>query len=80
MSQSSPTTPLAETQLGHSSHDVIEIVLVEPDHLPAKVKIVWPEHPSLIDPKAFPDIAGQVATLFARAHVVLASLKAGGHL
>jgi hypothetical protein len=75
-----PTTPLAETQIGHSSHDVIEIVLVEPDGLPAKVRVVWPEHPSLIDPKDFPDTAATVAQLFARAHVVLASLKAGREL
>jgi hypothetical protein len=42
------------------------------------VRIVWPLQASLIDPKAFPDTAGTVAQLFARAHIVLASLKAHG--
>ena len=71
-------TPLAEAQLGRSGHDVVNIELVEPDGLPPKVKIIWPEHPSLIDPKDFPDTAAAVAQLFARAHIVLAALKAHG--
>jgi hypothetical protein len=68
-------TPLAESQITRSPHDLIEIVLVEPDGLPAKVKIVWPEHPSLIDPGDFPDCAAAVATLFAHGHIVLAAIR-----
>jgi hypothetical protein len=72
------STPLAETQLGTSPHDVITVVLVEPDHLPARVRITWPASPSLIDPGDFPDVAAAVAQLFARAHIVLSGLKAHG--
>jgi hypothetical protein len=74
VSQSSPITPLASSQIGH---DTISIDLVEPDSLPPKVKVSWPPQPSIIDPRAFPDTASAVATLFARAHIVLAALKAG---
>ena len=42
------------------------------------VRIVWPPQPSVIDPKRFPDLAAAMAQLFARAHIVLAGLKASG--
>ena len=75
MSQSSPVTPLASSQV---NHDRISVELVDPDGMPAMVKVTWPLKPAIIDPKAFPDTAAVVAQLFARAHIVLASLKAGG--
>jgi hypothetical protein len=70
-----PTTPLASLQI---NDDRLAVELVEPDRLPARVRIAWPARPSLIDPKAFPDTASALASLFARAHIVLAALKAGG--
>ena len=70
-----PITPLASSQV---NHDTITIELLEPDATPPIVRIVWPLQASLIDPKAFPDAAAGIAQLFARAHVVLASLKAHG--
>ena len=75
MSQSSPITPLASAQV---NHDHLKVELVEPDTLPAMVRIVWPPQPTLIDPRRFPDTAATVAQLFARAHNVLAALKAHG--
>jgi hypothetical protein len=60
--------------------DTITIQLVEPDGRPARVRIGWPTHPTLIDPGVFPDTAAAMATLFARAHIVLAGLKAAGEL
>jgi hypothetical protein len=72
-----PTTRLASGQV---NHDQLTVELVEPDGLPAMVRIVWPARPSLIDPEAFPTTANVVAALFARAHVVVASLKASGEL
>jgi hypothetical protein len=74
----SSTTPLASAQI--NGGESITIQVVEPDHLPAKVKVTWPAHASLVDPKAFPDVANAIATLFARAHIVLAALKASGEL
>jgi hypothetical protein len=77
VSTSSPITPLASSQV---NHDQLEIVLVEPLGLPPKVKITWPPQPTIVDPKRFPDAAAAVAQLFARAHIVLAALKAGKQL
>ena len=71
----SSTTPLASAQI---NHDYLKIELVEPDAMPPMVRIVWPPQPTIVDPRRFPDVAATVATLFARAHIVLAALKAGG--
>jgi hypothetical protein len=71
-------TPLASATISNDAE--IIVALMEPNHLPAKVKISWPARPSLIDPEVFPDVANTIATLFARAHIVLASVKAGGEL
>jgi hypothetical protein len=70
-----PITPLASAEI---NHDHLSVELVEPDGMPAMVRVVWPLKPTIVDPKAFPDTAAVVAQLFARAHIVLASLKAGG--
>jgi hypothetical protein len=70
-----PTTPIAS---GPVNHDQISVELIEPEDMPAVVRIVWPLKPTVVDPRRFPDTAATVAQLFARAHVVLASLKAHG--
>ena len=81
----SQVTPLASGRVIRSGHDVISIELHEPDDRPAfpiigtppiNVLIVWPEHPTVVDPTHFPDVAATVATLFARAHIVLAAIRA----
>ena len=77
MNPSSPITPLASGQV---NHDHLKVELVEPDSMPAMVRIVWPAAPTIVDPKAFPDTAATIAQLFARAHIVLAALKAGKQL
>jgi hypothetical protein len=73
VSQSSPITPLASAQI---NHDHVKVELVEPDSRPAMVRIVWPNAPTIVDPRSFPDTAATVAQLFARAHIVLAAIKA----
>jgi hypothetical protein len=70
-----PTTPLAS---GAVNHDQISVELVEPEDMPAAVRIVWPAKPTVVDPKRFPDVAAAVAQLFARAHTGLAGLRAHG--
>jgi hypothetical protein len=70
-----PITPLASAEV---NHDHLKIELVEPNGMPPMVKITWPPQPTIIDPKRFPDVAAQIAQLFARAHIVLAALKARG--
>jgi hypothetical protein len=73
-----PITPLASSQINGA--DAIIVELIEPDSMPAKVRIIWPTAATIVDPKRFPDTAAALTNLFARAHIVLASLKAGGHL
>ena len=68
-----PTTLLASGQI---DHDQLTVELVEPDGMPAMVRIIWPPKPTMIDPRRFPDTAAAIAQLFARAHIVLAALKA----
>ena len=75
MSQSSPITPVASNQV---NHDQLTIELIEPDGMPAMVRIVWPSAPTIVDPKRFPDTVATVAQLFAKAHIVLAAVKAHG--
>ena len=72
-----PVTPLASAEVGH---DTVSIELLEPADLPPMVRIVWPLQASLIDPKAFPDAAAAIAQLFARAHIVLAAIRADRRL
>jgi hypothetical protein len=58
------------------NHDQLKVELVEPDTMPAMVRIVWPDAPTVVDPKRFPDVAAAIAQLFARAHIVLAAIRA----
>jgi hypothetical protein len=52
--------------------------VIEPDGMPAMVRILWPPQPTMFDPRRSPDTAATIAQLFARAHIVLAALKAHG--
>jgi hypothetical protein len=68
-----PTTPLASAQV---NHDELKVELIEPDTMPAMVRIVWPEKSSMIDPKRFGDTAAALVRIFSEAHVTLARIKA----
>jgi hypothetical protein len=61
---------------GHVGADEIIVQLIEPVGKPARIKITWPARPSLIYPKYFPEVASTLTSLFARAHIVLAGIKA----
>jgi hypothetical protein len=67
-----PITPLASAEV---NHDHLRVELVEPPDAPTMVRITWPPQPTVVDPKRFPDVAAQIAQLFARAHIVLAALR-----
>jgi hypothetical protein len=60
--------------------DTITIELIETDTNPSVVIIKWPDKPTVLHPRRFPDTAATVARLFAEAHTVLASIKAGRRL
>ena len=72
-----PITPLASAQVGH---DTISVELLEPNAMPPMVRIVWPDVPTIVNPKQFPDTAATVARLFAEAATTLASIKANRRL
>ena len=55
---------------------MVVVDLVEPDTMPATVRIVLPPQLTVVDPRRFPDVAAAVAQLFARAHIVLAAIRA----
>jgi hypothetical protein len=71
----SKVTELASSQITPSNTLAVE--LVEADETPAVVIIRWPVKPSVVHPRRFPDTAATIARLFAEAHTVLASIKAG---
>jgi hypothetical protein len=74
----SQITQLASAQL--SAADVLTIELVEASEHPTVVIIRWPDKPSVIHPRRFPDVASAVVRLFAEAHTTLVRIKAGRRL
>jgi hypothetical protein len=50
-----PITPLASAQI---NHDHLKVELVEPDAMPAVVRIVWPQAPTVATPANYPAVAG----------------------
>ena len=54
--------------------------MITTDETPAVVIVRWPVKPTVLHPRRFPDTAAMVARLFAEAHTVLASIKAGRRL
>lgn len=71
----SKSTMLAEAQLNQSPQNVVAVELVEPDDMPAFVRVVWPLQPTVIDPPQFRDLAAALVKLFSEAHITLASLR-----
>jgi hypothetical protein len=70
----SKVTPLASNQI--TATDSITVELIEADETPAVVIVSWPVKPTVLHPRRFPDTAATIAQLFARAHVVLAAIRA----
>jgi hypothetical protein len=70
----STITTLASGQI--TAVDTLTIELVEADETPAVVIVRWPVKPTILHPRRFPDVAATIAQLFARAHVVLAAIRA----
>jgi hypothetical protein len=60
---------------GQINHDTISIELVEPDSLPAVVKITWPAQATVVDPRSFGDTTAALVKMFSTAHVELARIK-----
>jgi hypothetical protein len=52
----------------------------EPDGMPPMIRIGWPLHPSVVDPRRFPEVAAAIARLAAEAYTALAQIEARGRL
>ena len=70
----SKTTILAS---GHiTPTDTLLVELREPDEFSASVWIIWPQAPSVVDPRRFGAAANTVARLMATAMTKLANIRA----
>jgi hypothetical protein len=67
-----PITPLASSQI---NHDHLKVELVEPDTMPAMVRIVWPPQPTVVDPKRSLMLQARWRNSL-REHIVLAAIRA----
>jgi hypothetical protein len=70
----SKTTILANGQI--TPTDALRVELQEPDEFPATILIVWPQAPSVVDPRRFSATANAVARLMATAITKLAEIRA----
>jgi hypothetical protein len=70
----SKTTTLASGQI--TSTDALRVELREPDKFPATILIIWPQAPSVVDPRRFGATANAVARLMAMASTKLAQIRA----
>jgi hypothetical protein len=69
------TTPLASSKI---NHDHLKVELVEPDSMPAIVRIVWPAKPTVATPANYPAVAAAITQLIAESATALARWKAHG--
>jgi len=72
----SKTTTLSSGQITPS--DTLLVQLRDPDEFPASVLIIWPQAPSVVDPRQFGATANAVARLMATAITKLANIRAFG--
>jgi hypothetical protein len=72
-----PITPLASAQI---NHDHLSVELIEPDGMPAVVRIVWPTAPTITTPARYTEVASTAMRLLAEASTMLARIKASRRL
>jgi hypothetical protein len=73
VTQSSPIV-LASGQISRSG-DPITVELIQPDSLPAAVRIVWPTAPTITTPARYNEVASTAMRLLAEASTMLARQK-----
>jgi hypothetical protein len=78
VSQSSPTV-LASGPISRSG-DTLSVELIQPDSMPAVVRIVWPTAPTITTPARYNEIASTTMRLLAEASTALARLRASKRL
>ena len=79
MSQSSPAVVLASGRLNRSG-DTLTVELIQPDSMPAVVRIVWPSAATITTPARYNEVASTAMRLLAEASTTLARIKASKRL
>jgi hypothetical protein len=74
VSQSSPTV-LASGPITRPG-DPITVELIQPDSMPAAVRIVWPAAPTITTPARYLEVASTAMRLLAEACTTLTRIKA----
>jgi hypothetical protein len=71
----SSITTLASSQINANPHDTLIIELIQPDSMPAMVRIVWPTKPTVTPPtpKALAAVAAAMVRTLAEAQTELAA-------
>ena len=72
------STTLAEGPVNGA--DTITIELIQPDSMPAVVRIVWPTAPTITTPARYLEVASTAMRLLAEASTTLARIKASKRL
>jgi hypothetical protein len=72
----SKLTELASSQITPSPHNTITVELVEPEGMPAVVRIGWPPQPTICDPRRFAEVAAAAMKVLATASTELARANA----
>ena len=62
------------------SGDTLTIELIQPDSMPAVVRIVWPQQPTITTPARYNEVASAAMRLLAEASTMLARIKASKRL
>jgi hypothetical protein len=74
----SKVTPLATGLINGA--DMITIALVSPADMPATIRIIWPDHPTVVQPARYNEVASTVMRMLATASAELARIKASRRL
>jgi len=59
------------------SGNILSIWLVQPVEKPESVVVMWPQRPTSVSPRHYPELAATVCRLVANASTELAAIKAG---
>jgi hypothetical protein len=71
------------TQLAHgqiAAADELSVQLIQPDSMPAVVRIVWPTAATITTPARYNEVASAAIRLLAEASTTLARIKASKRL
>jgi hypothetical protein len=75
----SQVTHLASGPITRSG-DTITVELIQPDAMPAVVRIVWPTAPTITTPVRYNEVASTAMRLLAEASTALARIRASKRL